>query len=81
MKQSSSRVSVAWIVVESSDDEYLLKLGGKEGWRRYVTPVYNGVLWGRSDVLPLRTYLVNVCRAAHELVRLEGSFRPSPIGN
>jgi len=58
---------LCWTVVEQTDDEYLARRldGSQEEWNRRVGQYYKGAaLWGRKDILPLRTYLTDVVLAA-----------------
>lgn len=62
-----STTTDAWTVVEQTDDDYLKKLGGLDEWHRVVGQYYDGSLWERKDILPMRHYLIMCLKATYDL--------------
>ena len=59
-------MKTAWTVVEQSDDAYKYTMSDEEYYHR-VAKYYEGSLWGRKDIFPLRRYMNKVILAAHRL--------------
>lgn len=57
----------AWTVVSQTDEEYRTKCGSDEEYYSRVGQYYSGILWGRTDIYPLHSYLVTVLVAAFSL--------------
>lgn len=56
----------AWTVIEQTDDEYRRGMDAEEYHSR-VGKYYNGELWGRKDIFPLRSYMINSLLASYRL--------------
>mmetsp|Transcript_16741 Transcript_16741/g.15098 ORF Transcript_16741/g.15098 Transcript_16741/m.15098 type:complete len:226 (-) Transcript_16741:24-701(-) len=54
-------------VIENTDDEYRSTLSSAMEYDQKVGKYYQGQLWGRKDVLPVREYLIRCLLAAFEL--------------
>ena len=63
---SFSSVRSAWTVVEQTDEEYRATMSVEEYTER-VSQHYDGMLWGRPDIFPMRKYSNEVIAAAHKL--------------
>lgn len=55
-----------WTVVENSDEDYKNSMD-KEEFDRRIRQYYDGQLWGRSDILPMRDYAAMSVIAAYRL--------------
>ena len=55
-----------WTVIEQTDETYRASMDATE-WHERVGQYYDGVLWGRDGVLPMREYLRMCLNAAWEL--------------
>eukprot|EP01041_Mallomonas_annulata_P004310 gene4310-8570_t len=55
--------SNAWTVIEQSDEEYKNTMT-QDQYNQRVGRYYDGQLWGRRDILPLRNYMLTVITAA-----------------
>ena len=63
---TSKNTRKALTVVARTDEAYRAIMDDREYYQR-VGQYYDGSLWGRTDVLPLRTYTNNAILAAQEL--------------
>jgi hypothetical protein len=63
---SSSSYTSAWTVIQHSDEEYQRSMPPEE-FRERVLQYYDGKLWGRSDIFPMRRYSNDVIAAAYKL--------------
>ena len=55
----------AWTVIEQTEEEYAASLGDSPtAYYDTVTKFYDGKLWGRDDVYPIRHYLLDCLAAA-----------------
>ena len=63
---SSSSYSSVWTVIQQSDEEYQRSMSSEE-FRERVLQYYDGQLWGRSDIFPMRSYSNDVIAAAYKL--------------
>lgn len=58
----------ATTVVSQSDDEYYLKLPREsQEYEEMVGRWYSGSLWGRNDILPMKSYMINCIVASYRL--------------
>lgn len=53
-------------VLAQSDEEYKATMDEDE-WNRRVLQFYDGQLWGRKDIFPMRQYLIDMLYAAHHI--------------
>lgn len=67
--EPSSIISSCYTVVEQTDEEYKLSLGSdwESEYQLRVGQYYQGPLWGRVDIYPLRNYLGYVFHAALDI--------------
>ena len=63
----SNNFVTALTVVEQSDNDYKASCGSEDEYFQRVGQYYQGSLWHRSDILPMKTYMVSCALAAHEL--------------
>lgn len=63
---SLSSYSSVWTVIQQSDEEYQRSMSSEE-FRERVLQYYDGQLWGRSDIFPMRSYSNDVIAAAYKL--------------
>jgi cation transport regulator ChaC len=58
----------ATTVISQSDEEYYLKLPKESPeYEEMVGRYYTGSLWGRKDILPMKSYMMNCIIAAYRL--------------
>lgn len=58
----------ATTVISQSDEEYYAKLPRESPeYEDMVGRWYSGTLWGRSDILPMKSYMINCVIAAYHL--------------
>lgn len=57
---------LCWTVIEQTNDEYKNSMNADE-WQERVGQYYKGVLYGRTDILPMRDYLNNCLLFAYRL--------------
>ncbi len=57
----------ALTVVEQSDNDYKESCGSEDEYFQRVGQYYQGSLWHRNDILPMKAYMVSCAFAAYEL--------------
>ena len=65
----STTMTTAYTVVQNTDENYFREMPLQEKYER-IEQYYNGSLWSRTDIVPLRQYLVNCVIAANAIDEL-----------
>jgi hypothetical protein len=64
---STNSKILALRVIEQSDSEYKASCGNDDEYYQRVGQYYQGSLWHRKDILPMKNYMLSCAYAAYEL--------------
>jgi cation transport regulator ChaC len=64
---TTTHMQSCWTVIEQSNAEYMAKLNGPEEWESRIGQYYEGSLWERRDILPMKHYLIACIQASYHL--------------
>jgi cation transport regulator ChaC len=64
--EKSNQNVLSWTVIEQTNDEYKNSMSADE-WQVRIGQYYKGILYGRTDILPMRSYLNNCLLFSYHL--------------